>query len=111
MGLNFIAGGMRKSDERLLSLMMQKMELADGYLLKRLFEEKMRLMPAESVIEKRRELVLKIVATLAKEGRIDGSWSGFLPEYEEPAEVASEPEFEVDSEETKTFSARHSPLA
>lgn len=107
LGLTFIACSIKKGDEKLVALVMQKMDPSDGYLLKRLIDEKMRFSPVELVLERRRELVLKIVASLAREGRIDSAWSGFSPEEQEPAEVSSEVPSPADEDETKTFSAHH----
>lgn len=63
----------------LVKLLMQKLPPAEGYFLRRCVDAR-RSRVQRTLAEERREMVLRIVAELAAEGRIDPQWSCFAPE-------------------------------
>ncbi len=84
VGLVALACAAREDDVPFLELLMQKLEPASGYLLKRFIDEhKKRINVA--VASERQMIILKLVAQLASEGHISAEWKRFSPEYDETA--------------------------
>lgn len=77
IGITAIAAAIGEGDDMLVKLLMQKMEPAEAHLLKRAVAEK-RLHLNPAIIAQRQDLILKLVSTLSKEGRIDPSLSSYL---------------------------------
>ncbi len=105
LGLAAFASTVNANNERLVKLIQQKLSPHDGYFLKRLIDEK-RVRRGADVVSQRQAIVLDIVVSLARAGRIDGIWVRFDPstiELEASSEggAVSEPE-EFGDEETKT---------
>lgn len=100
VGLSALAGAMEPSHDHLVRLLMQKMEPASGYLLKRLVDSRKVRFDAALAAE-RQELILGRVAELSREERISPEWGRLLPSDGHPpsAPIALPP---PEEEETKT---------
>jgi len=86
VGLAALASAVGRDLADLARLIQQKMAPSDGYLLKRFIDER-RQTSIPKVAQERRGMVLRLVARLASEGRIDPQWRSFAPDYvpeEEP---------------------------
>lgn len=78
VGLAAFADAIGPEHENLMSMVKQRLDPNDGYLLKRFVDER-RIRKGLVSAGKRRQMIMEAVAELAREGRIDKSWSGFLP--------------------------------
>jgi hypothetical protein len=78
LGLAGLASAAGKEYDGVIRLIQQKLSPHDGYLLKRLTDE-MKLRWDGDVAAERRDIVLGLVASLAREGRIDSVWARFEP--------------------------------
>ncbi len=89
----------------LVRLLMQKLPPAEGYFLRRCVEAR-RSRVQRTLGEERREMVLRIIAELAAEGRIDPQWRCFAPEVAEayrPGEGGTEADPEEETGSLKTL--------
>ena len=102
LGLAALASTIDASNDRLVKLIQQKLSPHDGYFLKRLIDEK-KVRRGADVTSERQEIVLQVVVSLAREGRIDRMWVRFDPST---IELSASPEDldmdETSDEETKT---------
>ena len=78
LGLAALASATGREYERVGRLIQQKLSPHDGYLLKRLADET-KLRGDGGVAVERRDIVLGLVASLAREERIDSVWARFEP--------------------------------
>lgn len=78
IGLSVFAEAVDARHGDLVRMVQQKMDPRDGYLLKRLVDER-RVRKSPVPMEDRQFMILNSVSLLAREGRIDEAWSQFLP--------------------------------
>jgi flagellar motor switch protein FliG len=97
LGLAALASAVGQECERVIRLIQQKLSPHDGYLLKRLANE-MKPRGDGGVATERRDIILGLVASLAREERIDSVWSRF--ESSDISSPAATPA--VAKEETQT---------
>lgn len=100
LGLSAFAEAAAEGHGEVVRMVQQKLDPADGYLLKRFVDER-RMRPSPISQVERQELVLKAIASLAREGRIDGSWQRFWPSYEVVPDTTV-PHLPVAEDETST---------
>ncbi|HPQ80123.1 MAG TPA: FliG C-terminal domain-containing protein [bacterium] len=104
VGIAALASAMDREHGPLVKLVMQRMEPADGYLLKRSMDER-RLRFSSKLASERQGMILEAVGRLAREGRIDPSWTSFAEAAggdESPIELQSADQ----GEETATVNVR-----
>lgn len=104
VGIAALASAMDRNHGPLVKLLMQRLEPADGYLLKRSIDER-KLRHGAALAAERQSIVLGLVARLAEEERIDPSWIRFVPSADgtRPA-IELPPDDQV--EETATVNVR-----
>lgn len=100
VGLAALANAVEGGDA-LIPVLMQKLTPEDSYLLKRLVAER-RMRQWAGVALERQSMILSIVAQLARESRIDSSWSSFDPEELAPIPVTGVSTNSAESDETIT---------
>jgi hypothetical protein len=82
-----------------LKLVMQKLAPADGYLLKRFMDQRGKR-SVRPIAHERRDLVLKVIAEISSEGRINRQWVRFGASDQLPAASGEESGEVVVSEDT-----------
>lgn len=100
LGLSAFAEAAADGCGEVVRMIQQKLDPSDGYLLKRFVDER-RMRPSPISQSDRQEMVLKAIAMLAREGRIDGSWQRFWPSYEVVPDT-TEPHLPAAEDETNT---------
>lgn len=100
IGLAALANAM-EDDAGLKILLTQKLSPEEGYMLKRLIDER-RMRKVKNVASERKNLILEVVAALARESRIDPFWAVFDPREEAPIEAGSPVSCHVPEDETIT---------
>ena len=79
LGLGAFAEAVGHEHDQLVRMIQQRLDPKEGYLLRRYIDEK-RVRPSAVSPKERRHMILKIVAAMAREERIDGAWKGFSSE-------------------------------
>lgn len=102
IGLGAFADAMGKDHDDLVRMIQQRLDPRDGYLLKRYVDER-RVRPSAVSQEERQGMILDVVALLAREGRIDGAWSGLSSDEGFKAEAGESASAESWDEETSTL--------
>lgn len=100
IGLAALANAM-EDEAGLKTLLTQKLSPEEGYMLKRLIDEK-GARCVKDVAAERKSLVLEVVAALAAESRIDPFWAAFNPGEEAPIEAEGPLPCQVSKDETIT---------
>lgn len=100
LGLSAFAEAAADGYDEAVRMIQQKLDPSDGYLLKRFVAERC-MHPSPIPQAARQEMVLKAIASLAREGRIDGAWQRFWPSYEVVPDT-TEPHLPAAEDETNT---------
>lgn len=100
IGLAALANAM-EDETGLNALLTQKLSPEEGYMLKRLIDER-RMRKVNNTASERKNLILEVVAALASESRIDPFWAAFGPRGEAPIEAAGHVSHPVPEDETIT---------
>ncbi|MBT3182527.1 MAG: hypothetical protein HN337_08490 [Deltaproteobacteria bacterium] len=76
LGLGAFAEAVGHGHDQLIRMIQQRLDPKDGYMLKRYIDEK-RVRPSAVSPEERRHMILRTVAAMAREERIEAAWKGF----------------------------------